>query len=129
VTNADRTGLGLPARDDTRTAIPVPTSRPIGRLESNIGLRHIVQWADDQTPHARRKPEGVHGCELCLKIGDPAPVDDSTATHRVVDTATPYVYDFDPADAGKTAYWMLRWVNPKGEAGPWGVVVSGKINP
>jgi hypothetical protein len=97
-------------------------------MESNTGLRQILQWADDQTPLSRRKPDGVHGCELCLKIGDPAPVDDSTTTHRVVDTATPYVYDFDPADAGKMAYWMLRWVNPRGEAGPWGPVVSGKIN-
>jgi len=48
---------------------------------------------------------------------------DYTAT----DTKTPYTYDFEPADAGKTAYYWVRWVNPKGEPGPWGAMVSATI--
>jgi hypothetical protein len=45
----------------------------------------------------------------------------------VVDTKTPYRRDYDVADAGKSAYILLRWVNAKGESGPWSDVVSSTI--
>jgi len=31
------------------------------------------------------------------------------------------------ADAGKTAYYALRWENTRGETGPWSDVVSATI--
>jgi hypothetical protein len=31
------------------------------------------------------------------------------------------------ADAGKPAFYMLRWVNPRGERGPWSQTVSATI--
>jgi len=39
----------------------------------------------------------------------------------------PPVAQFDPADAGKTAYYWLRWENTKGEIGPWSAVASATI--
>jgi hypothetical protein len=40
---------------------------------------------------------------------------------RVValDTRTPYTLAFAGADGGKNANYLLRWVNPAGEKGPW----------
>ena len=46
---------------------------------------------------------------------------------QAVDRSTPYLMEFNSADAGKTAYWALRWVNTRGEHGPWSATVSGTI--
>ena len=43
------------------------------------------------------------------------------------DTRTRYVAQFDQADAGKTAYYWLRWENTKGETGPRSAMVSATI--
>lgn len=34
-------------------------------------------------------------------------------------TQTPYTLDFDAADGGKNAHYLLRWVNSTGQKGPW----------
>ena len=43
----------------------------------------------------------------------------SELTFLAVDARTPYLANFDGADAGKTAHYMLRWVSTTGEKGPW----------
>lgn len=35
--------------------------------------------------------------------------------------------DFESADAGKTAYYALRWVSTRGEKGPWSEVTSATV--
>ncbi|HEX8071788.1 MAG TPA: hypothetical protein VF546_17705 [Pyrinomonadaceae bacterium] len=127
VTDADRAGLGLNPRDTTRTTAPVPTSRPVATIEAGLSLRHTINFFDEGTPNARRKPDGVHGCEIWRKIGDPAPTDPAQMAFVALDTATPYVTEFDGADAGKTAYYRLRWVNTRGEAGPWSQLYNATI--
>ena len=67
------------------------------------------------------------GAELWVKIGDPAPVDPSELKFLGVDSRTPYTADFVGADGGKTAHYMLRWVNTKGEQGPWSETASATI--
>ena len=44
-----------------------------------------------------------------------------------VDTRTPYTTDFDGADGGKQAHYMLRWVNTRGETGPWSETATATI--
>ena len=46
---------------------------------------------------------------------------------RDTDTNSPYLYTFDGSDAGQMGHWMLRWVNTKGEPGPWSETVSATI--
>ncbi len=41
-----------------------------------------------------------------------------------VDTRTAYVAQYDGADGGKTAHYLLRWVGTTGEKGPWGETAS-----
>jgi hypothetical protein len=40
---------------------------------------------------------------------------------------TPYTTDFDGADGGKQAHYMLRWVNTRGETGPWSETATAMI--
>jgi len=42
-------------------------------------------------------------------------------------TRTPYTLDFAGADGGKNANYLLRWVNPTGEKGPWSETASATI--
>jgi hypothetical protein len=44
-----------------------------------------------------------------------------------LDTSSPYLLVHDPADAGKTAHYMLRWVNTRSQPGPWSETVSATI--
>ena len=55
-------------------------------------------------------------------------VGEAGCTLASIDTSTPYLYEFEPEDAGKTACWLLRWVSTRGDVGPFGVLVSAKIN-
>lgn len=127
VTDAQRQALGLTVRSTTRTVSPTPTSRPVATVDTSKRLQHIIAFMDEETPGSRAKPPGVSGCEIWIKIGEPAPVDPSELKYLAMDTRTPYLAEFDGADAGKMAYYMLRWVNTRGERGPWSQTVGGTI--
>ena len=124
-----RKGLGLPVHKKTRTAVPAPTTRPVLSVDSRERLRHLMSWFDEATPGTRAKPKGVHGCELWWKKGDPGPASPDDFVFLVLDTATPYLFEFDPADAGKRVYYLARWVNRAGEHGPWSEMVSAVVMP
>ena len=57
----------------------------------------------------------------------PLPSDPKGLTFLSVDTHTPYVAHYSGADAGQTAYDMLRWVSTIGEKGPWSETASATI--
>lgn len=44
-----------------------------------------------------------------------------------LDTRTPYTLDFDGPDGGKNAHYMLRWLNAKGQKGPWSETATATI--
>ena len=126
--NADlKTELGLPVYDDTPTRVAVPTSRPTLDVDSSQRLQHTLRYRDEATPTSRAKPAGVAACEVWLFIGTTAPAGPDAMHLQAVDKSTPYLMEFDSADAGKTAWWALRWVNTKGEHGPWSATVSATI--
>lgn len=64
---------------------------------------------------------------LGVKVGTAPPASASELQYLATDTRTPYVAEYDPADAGKTAYYWLRWENTKGQPGPWSVTASATI--
>ncbi len=119
---------GVPVRDTTRSPIPAPTTPPvITRVDTSQRLRHIIHWSDSTTPTSKAKPSGAHGAEIRVKIGGPPPTGPDECEFIALDTATPHLIEFDAADAGKTAHYMLRWVNAKGDPGPWSATVSATI--
>ena len=126
VTDAQRQALQLTVRSSARTAAPTPTSRPVATVDTSHRLQHTISFVDELTPTSRAKPDGVAGCEIWVKIGQP-PSDPSELTYLATDSRTPYDAEFDGEDAGKTAYYMLRWVNSRNERGPWSQTVSATI--
>lgn len=127
VSDSVRAALGLTVQDTTRTPTGAPESRPVGVVDTSQRLRHTVSFTDEATPNSRRKPDGVRGCEIWVKVGDPAPSDPEQLRFLALDTASPYVAEYDGADAGKPAHYMLRWVSTRGEQGPWSQTVSATI--
>lgn len=70
------------------------------------------------------------GAEVWVNVAAPgAPLTTDPATFQFValDTRSPYVLDFDAANGGKNAHYLLRWVNPKGEKGPWSETATATI--
>lgn len=127
LTDAQRAGMQISLRETARQAGRAPQSRPVAQVDTSQRLRHTINFTDEATPESRGKPAGVHGCEVWAKIGDPAPTDGKGLTFLGLDTRTPYVAEYDGEQAGQTVHYMLRWVNTKGEAGPWSQTVSATV--
>ncbi len=127
VTNESKTAIGITVTDTTKTPVAVPTTAPVGLIEQANRLEHSINFADVTTPTSKAKPTGVRGCQIWVKIGTTPPASASELQFLATDTRTPYVAQFDIADAGKTAYYWLRWENTKGETGPWSAVAAATI--
>ena len=70
------------------------------------------------------------GCEIWVKVaaqGEAPPADPGELSFVSMDTASPYIVEYDGADGGKTAHYMLRWCKTGGEKGPWSETISATI--
>jgi len=131
VDDAERAALGITIPDTVRTmsAGGIDT-RPIGMVDTSQRLRHEIRFSDEATPTSRAKPAGVMGCEIWVKVAPTGEVPPSSADELSfvgMDTASPYTVEYDGADGGKTAHYMLRWVKTGGEKGPWSETISATI--
>lgn len=124
LTVEDRNTLNIGDRNAPKTAAPVPTTKPIGQIDTSMRLEHTISFTDQDGSAA--KPDGVRGCQIWFKIGEPA-IDPSELAYMTTDTASPYTYQFNGVNAGKTVYYWLRWENTRGETGPWSDVVMATI--
>lgn len=127
VTDAMRAEMNISLREVARTAAGVPTTRPVASCDTSQRLRHTINFMDEATPTSRAKPAGIMGCEIWVKVGGEAPSGPDGLQFLGMDTRTPYTAEYDGADAGKIAHYMLRWVNTRGEQGPWSQTVSATI--
>jgi hypothetical protein len=127
VSDEIRALMGLPIRDDTRTRPPVPTTKPIGQVDTSQRLQHTLHWRDETMPNSKAKPTGVRGAEIWVFVGPTPPTDPAQAHFVALDTASPYMLVHDPSDAGKFAHYLLRWVNTRSEPGPWSETISATI--
>ncbi len=127
VDDAERAALGITVPDRIPTPAEIPATRPVASVDSSQRLQHTVSFSDEATPTRKAKPKGVMGVELWVKIGDPPPVGPSQLSFLAVDTRTPYVATYPGAVANEVAHYMLRWVNTRGEKGPWSETASATI--
>ncbi len=127
VDDTERQALGITVADAVPTPSAVPTTRPLVTVDTGQRLRHVIAFVDELTPTRKAKPDGVMGAEVWVKVGDPAPVDPGELTFLATDTRTPYTADYTGTDANKVAHYMLRWINTRGEKGPWSETASATI--
>lgn len=118
-TDAIRTILGLTI-PGSGAPPPPPGSipRPLPTVKSTNKLEQVVRWKNEATGRTPNPP-GFYGVQVFLKIGDPPTgIDDMELAG--VDSANPYTRDFDAADAGKTAHWVLRYTQNSEGSGAFG---------
>jgi len=131
VDDTERAALGITVPDKVRTATSGDiTTRPIGVVDTSQRLRHEIRFSDEATPTRRAKPAGVMGCEIWVKVtavGEAAPAGADELSFVSLDTASPYIAEYDGSDGGKTAHYMLRWVKSSGDKGPWSETISATI--
>jgi len=127
VSNAELQALGLSIHDTIRTRVAVPTTRGVLKVNTGQRQQHGVSWADETTPTSIAKPPGVHGMELYLKVGGAAPTSIAECEFIALVTKSSFIYSFDPADFGQTAYWIGRWSNTRGETGPISETVAATV--
>lgn len=130
VDDAERAALGITVPDATPTPAGPPTTRPVVKLDAAERLRHTVHFSDAATPTRKAKPAGVQGAEIwvaVLPVGQPPPSDPSAFRFETLDTRTPHTIEFDGADGGQNAHYILRWVSTRGEKGPWSETATATI--
>ncbi len=128
VTDAQKAALGITIRKTTKTPVGVPTTVPV-LPRTDTSTRAILRlfFADATTPETKAKPPGVQSCEIREQIGGTAPVNPNAMAFLAIETRTPYRADFDAGDVGKTVYFAFRWLNTKGQPGPWSQIYSAII--
>lgn len=129
-TDAERAEIGITVRDTSKTPSPTPTTRPLVSVDPGTRLTHELRLVDEGSPTRRGKPEGVAGAEVWVKLidaGQPAPTDPNALSFLTMTTRPTLRTDFRAADGGKTAVYMLRWVNTRGEKGPWSEVTTATV--
>lgn len=143
-TDADRATIGITVRDTSKTPAPTPTSAPVVQVDSGQRLTHRLRFTDaaaGTNSPARRgrggKPPGTIGAEVWLAltpVGQPAPPLNSPGAglgdsykFLSVSSRGNLQADFASEDAGKTAYYALRWVSTRGEKGPWSEVCAATV--
>ncbi len=127
VDDTERAALGITVPDTKPTPVGPPTTRPVVTVDTSQRLQHTIAFTDELTSASRAKPAGVRGAQVWVKIGNPAPTDPNELTYLATDTRTPYVTNFDGADANQVAHYMLRWESTRGETGPWSETASATI--
>jgi len=127
VTDASRDAAGVHVHKQTRTPVAEPTTFPVGFVVATDRLEHTLSFSDSATPTRRARPAGVTGCEVYLFVGDDTPQSVSKYNFKMLSTRSPQRITFDDEVAGKTANYLLRWVNTKGEHGPWSQIISATI--
>ena len=127
VTDAAKAALQITVKDTTPTDVAPPSTAPVGKVDTSKRLEHTIEFFDSATPKSHAKPAGVRGCQIWVKVGNPAPVAASELHYLATDTRSPYVAQYDGADGGKQAHYWLRWENTHAETGPWSACVSATI--
>lgn len=125
-TDEMRAELQIPIRDKTQTpASPIKT-RPVITIDFSQRRQHDLDFRDSETPTRRARPANTKGCEFRSYVGDAPPTGLDQFKYVDTDTSTPLTVKYGDEDAGKTAYYVGRWVNDE-EKGPWSETVSATI--
>lgn len=150
-TDAARALMGITVREPAtrKTPSPTPTTRPSVSVEIPARLTHTLRLADSGAAPGTGggrggKPPGVTGAEVWVKLVEPngqianRPMaksehasrelgDPATFSFLALTTRPTLRTEFKSIDGGKTAVYMLRWVNTRGEKGPWSEICSATV--
>jgi hypothetical protein len=126
VTGADRRDMSLPVYDRTPTPVAAPKSRPELEIDFSQIARHTLRVRDSESKSAGR-PAHVAGFEIWRRVGGHAQpaIDEMLLIGQA--TRSPHTLEYASTYRSQPAWYALRWVNTRGEKGPWSEIVSAII--
>ena len=116
--------MGIPSGG---SKVPTNATVPAAAVNTSERLRHTIDWTDADALDNKRKPRGAMGAEIWVKIDGPPPGNENDCTFLTLDAFTPYIKEYAPTEAGKTAHYMIRWRMRDGSVSAWGETVSATI--
>ena len=115
--------MRLTVRDRVRTPAPVPDTEPL--LNAHIaGAQTVILRFFDGEGKTRRKPKGVVGCQIFVDVGAAAPSDREAFRYLGMSSDGRFQVTFLGEEIGKYAHFYGRWMNTRGELGPYGPTLT-----
>ena len=126
VTDADRLNMCLPVYDRTPTPAAPPASYPELDIDFSQIARHTLRVRDSELKGSGR-PKHVVGFEIWRRIG--GQTEPGIRDMQLVGQAprSPHTLEYDFSERSLLAWYALRWVNTRGEKGPWSGIISAII--
>jgi hypothetical protein len=121
VTDEDRTAMGVPNRDTTRTPVGVPKTKPVFNIEIK-GIRSVTIPFRDEGTESHAIPTGFGGAVVSWDPSDTPIKDPKKLTRSELATRSPHVLTFEEEDRGKIVYVSLQWQNKKGQKGDFSAI-------
>ncbi len=120
ISDSDKEELGIIPPGGTRTPIPVPETVPLlSYMGTTPDGSMTLRFSDSSTPDSRGKPYGYQSLQLFRVISADQADDPADASFYGLFTRNPATVGFNSGDNGKWCTFFARWVNTKGQAGPW----------
>ena len=135
VTEEDKVAVQLPVYDTTPTNIPPPTSPVEGILA--FPATGLVEMRDIRPAGEKTDAKAGYGVRIYYGImGTPSETNRFRITerprtgddlpHSIFTRKKRQLFDFT-GENGKEVFFCMRYENSKGEAGPWGKIISAFI--
>ena len=92
---------------------------PLVFVENSGVHQHRVNcFMQGEQSGSTKKPKGTLGAKIYCKIDGAATADLKDYDFITLDTKSPYIYDFDAANAGKQAHYIVLWTNTDDDTSP-----------
>lgn len=124
VTNALREGLGITVPDTDISPIAPPKSAPTLHVDISQRFHHTIKFYN--ADNGRGKPAGAASVEIWFRAGE-EPAGPDQLTYAGLASGFTYERKFTSANANQPIYYMARWMNAKGEPGPWSEPVRATV--
>jgi hypothetical protein len=126
VTDGDLRSMGLPVYDRTPTEAKVPDTRPELEVMFPQIMQHSLKVRDSESKGSG-KPPHVMGYEIWRRIGGETNPTYDDMQFVGLATRSPHVLVYTSVERKQTIWYALRWVNTRGEVGPWSEIVSATV--
>lgn len=122
-------GLGLqpPHFHPSNTPHPAPGTYPLLMPTAMSVGSQTIRAVDSASPARRARPKGTIGLLVFRTVEDGPAADPARAQFLALATTSAVESRFNQSDHGKTATYFARWVNARGDPGPWGPAASMPI--
>ncbi|MDR1337048.1 MAG: hypothetical protein LBK22_09485 [Tannerella sp.] len=126
VSDSERLSMGLPVYDKTRTPAQAPGSRTEMEIDFSQIAKHTLRVRDSELKGAG-KPKHVIGFEVWRRVGGTAEPALEEMQLVAMAVRSPYTIEYTSGERGRTVWYATRWINSRGEKGPWSEIVSAII--